>query len=332
MRNEFESYRNSWNEWFADVVKNHRTQKATMYEWFTIVSGGMNMWSFRAERIFKDPTEGSTALGWAVPNDILLWTGRVRYNEREWKYKLWYEVELAKLDRTLKGWYKAVLLEEFIYPEVFIETNDRAGIASLFDMTKPKLRLPADPEIEEARLAKRRAYQYINVRNATGRNKINHNLCGQFCIAALSGNDVIPVIKKWYTSGERPKAVINNDQGTVIYDLQQMLAQHNLKSEIFRPEPSIAPATPAYLEKMLRSGKKGIIPVGLTSTGEASYNGSIRHWLVLEDIARMGNGGWVRVYNSYFNQEEVYPYQRIFNTGVATGISLWVDVPDYAPD
>jgi hypothetical protein len=42
----------------------------------------------------------------------------------------------------------------------------------------------------------------------------------------------------------------------------------------------------------------------------------------------MGNGGWVRVYNSYFNQEEVYPYQRIFNTGVATGIGLWVDAPD----
>jgi hypothetical protein len=287
------------------------------------------MWSFRPERIFKEPTERSAGLGWASPNDILHWTGRIRHSEKEWKYKLWYEVELTKLDRTIKGWYKAALLEEFVLPEVFIESNDRAGIAGLFDMTQPILRLPADPEIGDAIRAKRTSPQYINVQKATGRKKVNYNLCGQFCVATLCGVDVIPLVQKWYQASKRGKAVIDADRGTVISDLQEILELFNIKSETFNPEPSIAPATPGYLEKMLRAGKKAIIGVGLTYKGEAAYNANIRHWLVIEDIVRMGNSGWVRVYNSYFNQEEVYPYPRIFNAGVSTGVGLWVDAPNY---
>ena len=471
MRKAFEGYRDSWKEWFAQIIDNNLMQTATLGDWYTVISGGKEVWSFRPERIFQEPTERSAALGWASPPDILHWTGRVRYSEKERKYKLWHEVELTKLDRTIKGWYKADLLEEFVIPEVFVESNDRAGIASLFDMSQSKLRLPADPEIEEARIAKRNAYQYIDIqkvfevmgwaslkymtrippspigkyrvtatalrlrsgpgtnnsiigmlyknnivtgdetvgdwvqvttdgnktgwshkgylelteelpppanaqekyrvdatslnlrqgpgtnymeigylkkdelveglaispdgewvqvqmRTGTGRSKINYNLCGQFCVAALCGADVIPVVRRWYQSSKRGKAVIDGDRGTIIYDLQEMLEMYNIKSETFQPEPSIAPATPGYLEKMLRSGKKAIIGVGITRKGEAAYNASIRHWLVIEDIVRMGNSGWVRVYNSYFNQEEVYPYQRIFNTGVATGIGLWVDAPD----
>jgi hypothetical protein len=196
-------------------------------------------------------------------------------------------------------------------------------------MTQPILRLPADPEIGDAIRAKRTSPQYINVQKATGRKKVNYNLCGQFCVATLCGVDVIPLVQKWYQASKRGKAVIDADRGTVISDLQEILELFNIKSETFNPEPSIAPATPGYLEKMLRAGKKAIIGVGLTYKGEAAYNANIRHWLVIEDIVRMGNSGWVRVYNSYFNQEEVYPYPRIFNAGVSTGVGLWVDAPNY---
>ena len=77
---------------------------------------------------------------------------------------------------------------------------------------------------------------------------------------------------------------------------------------------------------MLRSGKKAIIGIGLNSKGEASITGTIRHWLVIEDIVRMGNGGWVRVYSSFFNQEEVYPYRNLFDVGISSSLGLWVDV------
>ena len=327
VRGDFELFRESWAEWFADVLKHNRTRTAIMYEWFTALNGGREMWSFRPERIFQKPSENSTSLGWVSPKDILRWTGNVVYAEKEWKYKRWYEVELTKLDKTIKGWYKANLLEEFVIPEKFVEVNDFAGIASLFDMKRSLVRIPADPEIAEAIKAKRNAPQYINVQNTIGRSKVSFNLCGQFCVAALCGVDVIPLLKKWYGTGlARAKTVLENDRGTVIYDLQNILSLYNIKSEIFRPEPSIAPVTPGYLEKMLRSGKKAIIGIGLNNKGEASINGTIRHWLVIEDIVRMGNAGWVRVYNSYFNQEEVYPYRNLFDVGISSSLGLWVDI------
>ena len=326
IRAEFELFHEAWREWFRDVQENNRTRTATMDEWFAVINGGREMWSFRSERIFKGPTERSGDLGWASPKDILHWTGKVTYTATEWKYKEWYEVELTKLDRVIKGWYKAALLEEFIFPKVYVEANDRAGIAALFDMSRPKLRIPADPEIADAIKAKRNAAQYINVQNVIGRNKVNFNLCGQFCIAALCGVDVIPLLKQWYATGlNRAKTVLANDRGTVIYDLQNMLSLYNIKSELFRTEPSIAPATPGYLEKMLASGKKAIIGTGINSKGQASFNGNIRHWMVLEEIVRMGNSGWVRVYNPFFNQEEVYPYRNIFDTSTSSNLGLWVD-------
>jgi hypothetical protein len=327
LRSEFELFRESWKEWFARVLQNNRTRTAKLDEWYTVLNGGKEMWSFRAERLFQKPTESSTVLGWVSPRDVAHWTGQVAFTPTEWKYKNWYEVEITKFGRALKGWYKADLLEEFVFPEKYVEANDRAGIATLFDMNTPLLRLPADPEIAEAIRAKRAAAQYINVQAVTGRNRINQNLCGQFSIAALCGVDVIPLLKKWYSTNlARAKTVLENDRGTVIYDLQSMLSLYNVKSELFRPEPSIAPATPAYLEKMLRSGKKAIISIGLTAKGEASVTGTIRHWLVITDIVRMGNSGWVRTYNSFFNQEEVYPYRNLFETGVSSNLGLWVDV------
>lgn len=327
IRSEFELFHEAWNEWFAGVVKNNRTRTAIMYEWFTTLNGGREMWSFRPERIFQEPSESSMTLGWVSPRDILYWTGEVTYAEKEWKYKRWYEVELTKLDKTIKGWYKANLLEEYVIPENFVEANDFSGVAALFDMLNPMLRIPADPEIDDAIKAKRKAPQYINVQNAIGKSKASYNLCGEFCVAALCGVDVIPLLKKWYDTGlARPKTVLEDDRGTVVYDLQNILSLYNIKSEVFQPEPSVAPATPAYLEKNLKDGRKAIIGVGLNGRGEASVTGTIRHWLVLEDIVRMGNAGWLRVYNSYHNQEEVYPYHRLFDPSTSSGLGLWVDV------
>ena len=327
IRSEFELFREAWQEWFAGVLQNNRTRTAKMEEWFTVLNGGREMWSFRAERIFQKPTENSTVLGWLSPRDVVHWTGTVAYTPTERKYKDWYEVEMVKFGRAITGWFKADLLEEFVFPEKYVEANDRAGIASLFDMSKPLVRLPTDPEIAEAISAKRVAAQYINVQRVTGRRRINQILCGQFCVAALCGVDVIPLLQKWYgTSLARAKTVLENDRGTVIYDLQNLLSLYNVRSELFQPEPSIAPATPAYLEKMLRSGKKAIIGIGLTAKGEASLTGTIRHWLVITDIVRMGTGGWVRTYNSFFNQEEVYPYRNLFEAGVSSNLGLWVSV------
>ncbi len=327
IRAEFELFHEAWDEWFAGVVQNNLTRTAKLNEWFAVLEGGREVWSFRPERIFQNPTEKSVALGWASPRDILRWNGKAAHTATEWKYKDWYEVELTKLNRTIKGWYKAALLEEFVIPETYVEANDYPGVAALFDMTRPLVRLPADPEIADSIKVKRNAPQYINVQNAIGKNKVNYNLCGQFCVAALCGVDVIPLLKRWYDTGlTRAKTVLENDRGTVIYDLQNMLGLYNLKSEVFQPEPSIAPATPGYLEKTLKSGKKAILGTGINYKGVIAYNGTIRHWFVLEDIVRMGNGGWVRIYDPFSNQEMVYPHRVVFDTSSASNLGLWVDV------
>jgi len=325
IRSAFANYQAAWENWFTDLVANNRTSSATMDEWFTILNGGKEMWSFRSERIFQEPTEKSAGLGWVAPKDILRWTGRVRFNDKEPKYKLWYEVKLTKLDREMTGWYKAVLLEEFVLPEKYIDPYNPASTPAVFDFSTPLLRLLTDPEIAEAKALGRRAYQYINVKNAIGWSKINYNLCGQFCVAALCGLDVIPFLKQWYATGPRPKMILEKDYGTVIYDLQQMLQMFNKKSEIFYREASLAPATPGYLERMLRSGKKAIMGVGVSTLGKVAFFGRIRHWIVLEDIARMGSSGWLRVYNPYFNREEYYPYQTLFEITASGTLGLWVE-------
>jgi hypothetical protein len=324
IENAFEKYRASWESWFSEIVANNRTPTATMNEWLTIVNGGREMFSIRTERIFQDPTEHSPGLGWVSPKDILHWTGRAVYNDRE-KYKLWCEVQLTKLDLELRGWYKGALLEEFILPEEYIDPLDPDAGESIFDLSTPLLHIPSDPEIAEAKAAGRNAYQYINIKNANGWNKVNKNLCGQFCVAALCGVDVIPFLKQWSATGLRPKTILEKDYGTVIYDLQKMLEIFNRKNEIFRPEPSVAPATPAYLEKMLRSGKKAILGVGVSHQGKVTFWGRVRHWVVLEDIVRMGNSGWLRVYNPFFNREEVYPYHLLFEYTASTSLGLWVE-------
>ena len=63
IRGEFEPYRQSRAAWFADVLKNNRTRTAKVDEWLTVLNGGREMWSFRPERIFKDPSERSATLG-----------------------------------------------------------------------------------------------------------------------------------------------------------------------------------------------------------------------------------------------------------------------------
>jgi len=77
---------------------------------------------------------------------------------------------------------------------------------------------------------------------------------------------------------------------------------------------------------MLNPGKKAIMGPGITNRGEISIKGNIRHWIVLEQIIRMGSGGWVRIYDPFFNQEAVYPYNNIFDTGVSSNLGLWVDM------
>jgi hypothetical protein len=92
-----------------------------------------------------------------------------------------------------------------------------------------------------------------------------------------------------------------------------MLDMCGRRYEFFRAEGSGSPITPGYLRRMLDSGRMAIVGTGITYNGILRARSNIRHWIVLEDLLRVGNSGWVRVYNPFTNREEVYPFDAAFD-------------------
>lgn len=323
--------RANWDAWQNRLSTEGRTGTATVGEWQCLEKNGMDVWTVRAERIFSAPSEQrSSVAGWAVENDILRWTGQVKRNEKEPKYKTWYEVNLYKQNKLLTGWYKGDLLDPYIYPT---DENDPAverNAETQFDLQTPMLRMPADQEIADAIAANRGAYQYIDIINALGRTKIHHNLCGEFCVAALAGKDVIPFLNEWKVDYPRAVEIMRNDVGTGMTDVKCMLDTCQLRYEEYRYSPSVSPVSPARIRAELDKGKMAFAGVGIfkrngrLSGTEKDPKKTTRHWVVVEEVLPVANGGWVRIYNPFFNREEVYSYNLFIQSHGQFPLGLWV--------
>ena len=325
VRQAISGHSSDWELWINEIKQQGRLASATIDEWLVIMAGGRPMWSLRTERIFAEPTEHSAAPAWVNPQDVLSWTGHIRITASEPKYKLWYQVNFTKLDRQFKGWYKASLLEEFFMPTASTDLTLPNNKATVFDLSQPRLRIPADPEIDAALKAGRTGAQYIEISKVVGNAAIKHNLCGQCCAAALVGSDVLPLLQQWVASDKHAMPILKNDLGTSIADLQSMLDSFNKKYEFFRAESSVAPITPGYVRKMLDTGRMAIVGTGITYNGVVKARSPIRHWIVIEDILRVGSSGWVRIYNPFPDREEVYPFDVAFDVTSRSAIGLWVE-------
>jgi hypothetical protein len=317
--------RSAWDAWVGEVQAQGREAECTLDEWVALMQGGRDMWSIRAERLFTDPSEHSATLGWVVPEDVVRWTGRVRLNHKELKYKTWYEVELTKADKQLRGWYKAGLLDEFFAPTPASDLAISDNRLTVFDLTRPHLRLPADPEIDDSRKAGRAGAQFIDVRRALGWGLLHHNLCGEFCAAALASSDVIPLLQRWLPAYPRAQEIIEKDRGTSIPDLQAMLDVSGLKHEFYRSVGSTSPITPTYVRRKLDTGMMAIVFTGVTPYGAVKSRSPIRHWVVVEDILRVAGSGWLRVYNPFTNREEVCRFDEVYDLPSRDSIGLWVE-------
>jgi len=317
--------RSEWDSWVGEVVAEGRLDSATLDEWIVRHQGGRDMWSIRAERIFSDPSEHSVTLGWVAPEDILRWTGRVRQNDRERKYRTWYEVELTKAGKCILGWYKAALLDEYITPTEKTDLSVEENRHGVFETSRPRLRLPADSEIGESQRAGRAGAQFIDVRGALGQGLLHHNLCGEFCAAALGASDVIPLLQKWLAAYPRARDILAGDRGTSIPDLQSMLDLLGLKHEYYRSVGSTSPVTPTYVRRKLDAGLLAIVFTGVTPYGVVKSRSPIRHWVVVEDIVRVAGSGWLRVYNPFNNREETYRFDEVYDLPSRDSIGLWVE-------
>jgi hypothetical protein len=314
-----------WDSWWAEIGQNGRQDEATLDEWLIILEGGRNAWAIRPERIFKGASTKEGHVGWLGENDILLWTGHVRRNDAETKYKTWHEVRLYKYRRSLGGWFKADLLEEYIFPSEENDPSINKNAEKVFDLSIPMLRIPADPEFDEALAAGARGAQYLLIKEITGRNRRNYNLCGEICVAALAGVNVVPLLKQWSDSSSRAKKILEKDHGTGLQDLLSMLALYGRTGEMFQYSASVSPVSPRWIKDQLRTDKKAIVGVGIKRSGRLAADGYIRHWVVLEDVLPVGHGGWVRLYNPFMNRDEVYTYD-VFRASMGQfGIGLWID-------
>lgn len=313
-----------WDAWWGEVQASARQAEASLDEWLVTLEGGRNMWSVRPERVYTQPSTSGGYEGWLGAEDILLWRGRIQRNEDEEKYKTWYQVSLYKFRRELCGWYKGDLLENFIFPN---QENDPAigkNAETVFDLAQPVMRLPQDQEIADAR-ARGSAAQYLDLFRVIGKHRIHYNLCGEFCIATLVGVDMVPLLTSWKEVSARTRRIVEENECTGIGDLQSMLALFNQQGELLQYSASVAPVSPRWLKEQLSQGRKAIVGVGITRRGKVAPDGSIRHWVVLEDVLPVGRGGWVRLYNPFMNQDEVCTYDDFLGSVGQFGAGLWVN-------
>jgi hypothetical protein len=310
-----------WDEWLASLKMNLRLEEAIMDEWIVMMEGGRDVYAIRDHTIYMKPVQDAGCFGWALKGQIMHWNGTVRSSDKDGKRKSYYEVDFYRLSRYMHGWFRADIAAEYLFPTPDLDPAIEGNASKVFDLTKKFFRLPQDQAMADAKQKGYSAAQYIDVFEATKRHLVHFSLCGEFCVAALSGMDVLPLLKAWLDSKFWRAAAILKDpqEGTSTADLQSLLSLVGLKGEIY----TSIPTSPQLIKERLESGQYAIVGCGINSGGKIKANGKIRHWVILEDIIPSGNSGWVRVYNPFNNQEEVYNYS-LFMASAGIGAGLWI--------
>jgi len=129
------------------------------------------------------------------------------------------------------------------------------------------------------------------------------------------------MLQKWIESKYAGINAILNDShmGTTLTDLKSIMALFDLKSERY----TSIPTSPQRIKERLDAGQFVLAGCGINQAGVVLADGKIRHWVVILDLLPVGNSGWVRVYNPFFNQEEVYEY-NLFIRSSGVGAGLWI--------
>jgi hypothetical protein len=306
-----------WNDWLDQVDSSQREEQALMDEWIVLAGGGRELFTSKSHYVYKQADRSGPYWGTAVKGQVLRWTGQVRTDDQ----KPLYEVDFYRMSKAMRGWFRGDIMAEYFFPT---EQNDPAiakNKDNVFDLSVPILRHPQDPEFAAAKEAGYTGAQYLDIRNALGRGLRHYCLCGEICVAALTSSDVIPLLSQWLNSGYwRVDQILNNSKmGTHVGDLRSILDMYNREREMYNS----APVPPKFVKDRLMRGEFAISGCGITSSGIVKADGHIRHWVIVEDVLPVGSSGWVRIYNPFQNQEEVYEYD-MFMTSAGTGTGLWI--------
>ncbi len=310
-----------WEAWVNDVTTSSRLNEATMEEWVVMLAGGREFYAIRDHYIYHQPVQNGYYYGCAMKGQMIQWTGRVRCTDEKGTLRRFYEVRFYRMSREMCGWFRADLAARYVYPTGETDYAIAENAAKVFDLTRPILRHPQDHEIADTKALKYTGAQYINIVDVLKKSLRHYCLCGEFCVSTLAGQDIIPALQQWKASGYwRVNEILNNcKEGTGIGDLQSMLKLFALQGEPY----SSMPTTIQQIKDRLASGQFTITGCRINSGGKVKANGTILHWVVLEDVLPVGNGGWVRIYNPFNNCEEVYPYDLFLSAG-GGGSGMWI--------
>lgn len=309
LHNALNSCTDTWNNWFASVKADQRENEADIAEFRCFLAGGRYVFSILETQARKDPQANSIHVGRISVQDILLFTGRI---EREPVVQAtdWAEISLRKDGVDIQGWVKLSYLDSYIPPTPFTDTTVPGNKDRVFNMTSPVLHLAQDHEIQD-NMAAQHVAQYIHVPPS---HFLHFNLCGEICTAAILALDVIPTLETWLHLIPVTATKVLNDpkMGTSLLDLKNILRVNNHPAgEITTYDPSISPISAARIRDLTSTGQVILTGCGITSGGKispvnpATPNALIPHWIVIVDALPVGTSGWVRVYNPFWNREEV---------------------------
>lgn len=312
-----------WGDWIQAIKANERFGEATMKEWIVMLAGGREMFSIRDHIVYTYPDRADEHQGWILSGQIARWNGVIKKGKKNGELRNFCEVDFYRINKEMHGFIREELLEDYVYPDPNTDVEIDSNKEHVFDLKARRIRLPEDDEIIEAKNKGYTASQYIDVFKATQKHLIHFSLCGEICVAMITNNDIIPLLKNWLDSGfwRAPAILKDPHEGTSVADLQSILEIYDLNGEVY----SSIPTSAAKIKAKLDEGKIAIVGAGINSAGVVLPKGRIRHWVVLTDIIPSGNNGWVRVYNPFHNQEEVYRYDDfIASSGVGAG--LWIQM------
>lgn len=312
-----------WGDWIQAIKANERFGEATMKEWIVMLAGGREMFSIRDHIVYTYPDRADEHQGWILSGQIARWNGVIKKGKKNGELRNFCEVDFYRINKEMHGFIREELLEDYVYPDPNTDVEIDSNREHVFDLKARRIRLPEDDEIIEAKNKGYTASQYIDVFKATQKHLIHFSLCGEICVAMITNNDIIPLLKNWLDSGfwRAPAILKDPHEGTSVADLQSILEIYDLNGEVY----SSIPTSAAKIKAKLDEGKIAIVGAGINSAGVVLPKGRIRHWVVLTDIIPSGNNGWVRVYNPFHNQEEVYRYDDfIASSGVGAG--LWIQM------
>ncbi len=330
-----------YDAWVLEVSSHFRRDEAEMGEWEIFLGGGREMLVVASGYIDLLPDREDLQVERAEAGDILHWNGLLHRVPGDPPGGLWYKVLIFKQGSPADGWVPSELLDPYTYPGPEIDPAVADNVERVFDLSRPALRSPQDKVVLTARKNALAAHwggaQFIDVAQVVGHpiNTIDgrhYKLCGEFCCATVAGKDIYDLLKDWKRDNpDTAMRVLTEHVGTSAYELKNILRIYGINARSIDMSKSRDELTASRLREQFAAGKAAItgVKVGNVHQGRLDPNQTVDHWVVLEDVIPAGTDGWVRIYNPYLSQEEVYTFATFLTCFWKFPLWIWVDNPNH---